>query len=159
MLLYIVRHGHPDYATDTLTQRGWLQAESVGKRIAASGINAIYASPMGRARQTAEPACRLLGLTCRIEHWAHEIEDERLTAEPYGKPVSVTIVQNTYYREKGGKKMKAMGFEITSDMMSMMNGFTVLRLFPLMGGMMDVKFTKEQLLALNAQLNQIPKAK
>jgi hypothetical protein len=54
-----------------------------------------------------------------------------------------------------------MGFEINADMMSMMNGFTVLRLFTLMGGMMDVKFTKEQLLDLNAKLNKIkaPKKK
>ena len=60
---------------------------------------------------------------------------------------------------KGGKegKMEAMGFEINADMMSMMNGFTVLRLFTLMGGMMDVKFTKEQLLDLNAKLNKIKK--
>ena len=44
-------------------------------------------------------------------------------------------------------------------MMSMMGGFTVLRLFTLMGGMMDVKFTKEQLLDLNAKLNKIKKPK
>ena len=55
---------------------------------------------------------------------------------------------------KGGK-MEAMGFEITADMMTMMNGFTVLRLLTMIGGMMDVKFTKEQLLDLNAQLNKI----
>ena len=53
--------------------------------------------------------------------------------------------------------MSAMGFELNADMMSMMNGFTVLRLFTLMGGMMDVKMTKEQLLGINAQLNMIPK--
>jgi beta-galactosidase len=52
---------------------------------------------------------------------------------------------------------KAMGFEINDSMMAMMGGFTVLRLLTLMGGMMDVKFTKEQLLGLNAQLNQIKK--
>ena len=59
----------------------------------------------------------------------------------------------------GGKdgKVEAMGFEVSAEMMSMMNGFTVLRLFTLMGGMMDVKFTKEQLLGINAQLNQIKK--
>ena len=57
----------------------------------------------------------------------------------------------------GGKdgKVEAMGFEVTADMMTMMNGFTVLRLFTLMGGMMNVEFTKEQLLDLNAQLNKI----
>ena len=56
-------------------------------------------------------------------------------------------------------KMEAMGFEIGPDMMSMMGGFTVLRLFTLMGGMMDMKFTKEDLLDLNAKLNKIKRPK
>ena len=60
---------------------------------------------------------------------------------------------------KKGKKMEAMGFEIGPEMMSMMGGFTVLRLFTLMGGMMDMNFTKEQLLELNAKLNKIKKPK
>ncbi len=63
----------------------------------------------------------------------------------------------------GGKdgKMQAGGFEVGPEMMAMMGGFTVLRLFTLMGGMMDVKFTKEQLLDINAKLNKIkaPKKK
>ncbi len=63
----------------------------------------------------------------------------------------------------GGKdgKIKAAGFEVGPEMMSMMGGFTVLRLFTLMGGMADIKFTKEQLLDLNAKLNKIkaPKKK
>ncbi len=63
--------------------------------------------------------------------------------------------------KKGGKKPEAMGFEVNSDMMSMMGGFTALRLFTLMGGMMDVNFTKEELLKLNKKLNKIkvPKKK
>jgi len=101
MLLYIVRHGEPDYVTDTLTENGIIQAEAVGKRIAASGINVIYSSPMGRARQTAAPACRLLGLPCNIEEWAHEVEDERLTPYPDGKLKSISVIQNTVYRENG----------------------------------------------------------
>ena len=62
--------------------------------------------------------------------------------------------------EKGGK-IKAAGFEVGPEMMSMMGGFTVLRLFTLMGGMMNVEFTKEQLLDLNKKLNRIkaPKKK
>ena len=58
--------------------------------------------------------------------------------------------------EEGGT-IKAAGFEVNADMMSMMNGFTALRLFTLMGGMMDVKFTKEELLEINAKLNKIKK--
>ncbi len=56
-------------------------------------------------------------------------------------------------------KIEAMGFEVGPEMLSMMGGFTVLRLFNLMGGMMDVKFTKEELLELNAKLNKIKKPK
>lgn len=116
MLLYIVRHGDPDYVNDCLTEKGILQAEAVGKRIAASGINEIYSSPMGRAQQTAAPACRLLGLPCNIEPWAHEVEEERLSNEPYGKPTSVSLIQNTYFLENGGidlpydRSFEALGF-------------------------------------------------
>ena len=38
MLLYIIRHGDPNYKLDCLTERGKLQAQAVGKRIAASKI-------------------------------------------------------------------------------------------------------------------------
>ena len=63
--------------------------------------------------------------------------------------------------KKGGKKQKVAGFEVTPEMMSMMNGFTVLRLLTMAGGMMDAKFTKEDLLALNKKLTKIkaPKKK
>lgn len=119
MFLYIIRHGDPIYETDSLTERGKLQAEAVGKRIAASGIDRIFSSPMGRARMTAEPACRLLGLECNIEEWAHEIQDERLTPFPDGKLKSVTNVQNTHYRENGNiylpyeRAYEAQGFNQT----------------------------------------------
>jgi len=54
-------------------------------------------------------------------------------------------------------KSKAMGFEIDpSAMMQMMGSFTVIRLTSLMGAA-NISFTKEQLLGLNAMLNQIKK--
>ena len=60
---------------------------------------------------------------------------------------------------KKGGKVKAAGFEVGPEMMAMMGGFTALRLFTLMGGMMDVKFTKEELLKINSKLNKIKKPK
>ena len=48
------------------------------------------------------------------------------------------------------------GFEMSGPMMEMMGGFTLLRLSGMMG-MMGVNLTKEQLLGLNAMLNQIKK--
>ena len=66
-------------------------------------------------------------------------------------------------KDAGGKKekRKVMGFEVTPEMMAMMGGFTVLRLLTMAGGMMNAKFTKEDLLALNAKLSKIkaPKKK
>ena len=60
-------------------------------------------------------------------------------------------------KEKG-EKTKAAGFEVSGDMMQMMGGFTVLRLTSMMG-MMNISFTKEELLKLNRQLNRIRKPK
>ena len=101
MILYIIRHGDPIYSTDSLTERGKLQAEAVAKRMREAGITKVFSSPMGRAKMTAEPTCKALGLDCNIEQWAHEIEDERLTPFPDGVLKSVTVVQNTLYRENG----------------------------------------------------------
>lgn len=101
MLLYIVRHGDPHYPTDSLTPRGVLQAEAVGKRLAAAGITQVYSSPMGRAKQTAEPTCRLLGLSCKIEEWAHEIGKEMYLTFPDGKNKPLGVLQGTYLLENG----------------------------------------------------------
>ncbi len=59
---------------------------------------------------------------------------------------------------KKGKKPEAMGFELSGDLMKMMGGFTVLRIAN-MAGMMNISFTKEQLLGYNEQLNRIRKPK
>lgn len=98
MLLYIIRHGFPDYETDSLTDLGKLQAEAVGKRIAKSKIDRIFTSPMGRARQTAEPACRLLGLEATVEEWTREVGEEQHTTFPDGNPTPLCAMQNTVLR-------------------------------------------------------------
>ncbi len=63
--------------------------------------------------------------------------------------------------DKSGKK-KSGGFDVDlkadSGLMQMMGGFTVLRLTSMMG-MMNISFTKEELLQMNKQLNRIRKPK
>ena len=105
MLFYIIRHGDPDYTTDTLTTRGILQAEAVGKRLAAAKIDKIFSSPMGRARQTAEPLCRRLGLEYEVLDWTHEIGDERLVEHPDGEKRSITVLQYSELRKDGAQDM------------------------------------------------------
>ena len=79
-----------------------------------------------------------------------------------GKLIFMGLIKKVMGNKKGkGGKVKAAGFEVGPEMMAMMGGFTVLRLFTLMGGMMDMNFTKEELLALNKKLSKIkaPKEK
>ena len=59
---------------------------------------------------------------------------------------------------KKGEKQKAAGFDINEGMMQMLGGFTVLRLTSMIG-MMNINFTKEELLKMNKQLNRIRKPK
>ena len=56
--------------------------------------------------------------------------------------------------EPGGTE--AAGFELSGAMLEMLYGFTVLRMTSMLG-MMNIRLTREQLLDLNAQLNQIRK--
>lgn len=104
MILYIIRHGEPGH-DGALTEKGWKQAEAVGKRMYNTKIDKIFTSPILRAIQTSEPACRLLGLTAGVEEWAHEIGDERLTTLPDGTRKSVSLIQNTVYRENGNQEL------------------------------------------------------
>ena len=56
--------------------------------------------------------------------------------------------------KKKGEKKKGAGFELNEDIMKMMGGFTLLRMTSMIG-MMNVTFTKEELLKLNKNLNKI----
>ena len=72
MLLYIIRHGEPDYTTDSLTGNGRKQAEALAQRLNSHGLDEIYTSPLGRAVQTAKPTCDLLKIPYKIEDWMNE---------------------------------------------------------------------------------------
>ena len=60
MLLFYVRHGDPIYNPDSLTAKGFMQAEAVAKRLALYGIDEIYSSTSNRAVLTATPTSRIL---------------------------------------------------------------------------------------------------
>lgn len=72
MLLYIIRHGDPIYNPDTLTELGKKQADALAKRLAVHGLDRIFSSPNGRARETAQPTCDLFHIEPEIEPWTSE---------------------------------------------------------------------------------------
>ena len=50
MRLLFIRHGDPDYANDTLTEQGKIEAKLLSDVIGDFEIDDIYVSPLGRAR-------------------------------------------------------------------------------------------------------------
>ena len=53
MRLILVRHGHPDYKNDCLTDLGHLQAKAAAERLSKEKIDKFYSSSCGRAYETA----------------------------------------------------------------------------------------------------------
>ena len=54
MRIIFVRHGHPNYRQDCLTELGHLHAKAVAERLCEEKIDMIYSSTCGRAFETAE---------------------------------------------------------------------------------------------------------
>ena len=73
MRLIFVRHGEPDYVRDCLTETGKKQAAAAAVRLEREGITEIYASPQGRAAETAAYTAARLGLPVRTLEYMHEI--------------------------------------------------------------------------------------
>ena len=53
MKIMIIRHAEPDYSIDSLTEKGWKEAELLSEKLKDMDIKNFYVSPLGRARDTA----------------------------------------------------------------------------------------------------------
>jgi probable phosphoglycerate mutase len=80
---FLVRHAAHDRLDRVLCGRmpgvalgetGLAQAERVAERLAGQGIDALYTSPLERARMTAEPIARRLGREARVLEALNELE-------------------------------------------------------------------------------------
>lgn len=74
MRILIIRHGDPDYANDTLTEKGKREATLLAKRLEKENIDAFYSSPLGRAKDTCLYTARAVGKENEIvvKDWLHE---------------------------------------------------------------------------------------
>ena len=72
MRLLIVRHGDPDYEHDSLTERGFQEAECLAERLAPLPVRAYYVSPLGRAQDTASCTLTRAGRTAVTCEWLRE---------------------------------------------------------------------------------------
>jgi probable phosphoglycerate mutase len=78
MELILIRHGLPERSGETddppLSAEGREQALRVARWLAGERIDAVYASPMVRARQTAEPFAAAGGHDIRLHHGVVEFD-------------------------------------------------------------------------------------
>lgn len=84
MRILIVRHGDPDYAKDSLTEKGHREAALLAERLKKEPIDAVYCSPLGRARATAEYTLQATGLSAQVLPWLREFGSN---LKPHGSKI------------------------------------------------------------------------
>lgn len=72
MRLLFIRHGDPDYANDSLTEKGKREAALLSERAGELGLGTCYVSPLGRAQETAAYSLEKLGKTAETFDWLRE---------------------------------------------------------------------------------------
>ena len=72
MLLFYVRHGHPTYNPDCLTEAGFKEAEALVCRMKRINPDKLFASTSTRAIQTGQPTADFLGKEITKLDWCNE---------------------------------------------------------------------------------------
>lgn len=76
MKIIICRHGDPDYVKDSLTEKGWREAELLADRISKLDVKEFYVSPLGRAKDTASLTLKKMNRTAIELPWLHEFKGQ-----------------------------------------------------------------------------------
>ena len=74
MNIYIIRHAEPDYERDSLTKKGWREAELLSRRLSKIENASYYVSPLGRARDTASLTLKAVGKEAEVFPWLREFD-------------------------------------------------------------------------------------
>ena len=72
MRILFIRHAEPDYTVDSLTPKGWTEAELLSQRLVRVPIRDFYVSPLGRAKDTASLTLKKLNRTAETLPWLQE---------------------------------------------------------------------------------------
>ena len=82
MKIVIIRHAEPDYPNNTLTTKGFREAKYLGEYYKDAQIDALYSSPLPRAKLTAEALAnnkiKVQSLDWLKEFWHEVMIDDKL---------------------------------------------------------------------------------
>lgn len=76
MEIIIVRHCEPNYEIDSLTPKGWREAELLSDKLSKMDIDEWYCSPLGRAKDTASLTMKKVGKEVKVCDWLREFQGE-----------------------------------------------------------------------------------
>lgn len=114
-----MRHARPEHIVDAdgpadppLTEIGHRQARAVAAWLAAEPVDALYTSPMVRARQTAAPLERLLGLEAVAVHGVREYDAADTSYVPIEVMRADKDAWRRYVLEEAGIDRTAFGAEV-----------------------------------------------
>lgn len=72
MRLILIRHAEPDYVRDSLTEKGWREAELLSERVSGWDVTEFFCSPLGRAKDTASKTLKKMNRTAVTADWLSE---------------------------------------------------------------------------------------
>ena len=72
MKILFIRHGDPDYEHDSVTPKGWKEAELLADRLVKLDVHDFYCSPLGRAKDTASVTLNRLHKSAAVLDWLEE---------------------------------------------------------------------------------------
>lgn len=72
MKILLIRHGDPDYSIDSLTDKGWKEAELLADKLVKMKIDDFYVSTLGRAKDTASITLQRKGKLATEYPWLRE---------------------------------------------------------------------------------------
>lgn len=110
MKILIIRHADPDYSIDSLTEKGWKEAEYLSEKLVKMDIDFFYSSTLGRAKDTG--SCTLKKLNREFDgvfEWLKEFPAV-INRPDCGKsiawdwlPSDWTVVEDFYHKDKWGE--------------------------------------------------------
>lgn len=99
MEILIVRHCEPDYSIDSLTPKGWREAELLSQRLSNMEIDEFYCSPQGRAKDTASFTMEKVNKELVICDWLREFKG-RVKYDFLDEPIRCWDMLSSYWTKQ-----------------------------------------------------------
>lgn len=114
MKILIIRHGDPDYELDSLTEKGWREAEYLSERLVKLPIKDVYCSPLGRSKATAKPYLEKSKKDMTVLPWLREFSGSVIRPETNEKGIPWDFQPSFWTKEE---KLFSKSTWLDSDIM------------------------------------------